>query len=41
METTALKANQIAAEVGYSDANYFYNTFKKYTGIYPSEYNPH
>ncbi len=39
LSATALKANQIAAEVGFSDANYFYNTFKKYTGCYPSEYN--
>ena len=37
--TTSMKANRIASEVGYSDANYFYSTFKKYTGVYPSEYN--
>jgi two-component system response regulator YesN len=35
---TALKANEIADEVGYNDPNYFYTVFKKYTGIYPSEY---
>ncbi len=39
LNTTGMKANQIAAEVGYTDANYFYNTFRKYTGVYPSEYN--
>lgn len=36
--TTNIKANKIALEVGYSDSNYFYNIFKKYTGMYPSEY---
>ncbi len=36
--STPEKANRIALEVGYSDSNYFYNTFKKYTGMYPSEY---
>jgi len=36
--STNIKANKIALEVGYSDSNYFYNIFKKYTGIYPSEY---
>lgn len=35
---TADKANKIAKKVGYGDANYFYITFKKYTGINPSEY---
>ena len=39
--TTGLKANQIAAEVGYTDANYFYSIFKKYTGVYPSDYISH
>ena len=28
----------ISAAVGYKDANYFYKTFKKYTGISPSEF---
>ncbi|GEM_PF-1146804 len=37
LETNS-KANKIAIEVGYSDSNYFYNIFKKYTGMYPSEY---
>ncbi len=36
--STNTKANKIALEVGYSDSNYFYNIFKKYTGMYPSEY---
>ncbi|MBI9101843.1 MAG: substrate-binding domain-containing protein [Spirochaetales bacterium] len=40
LRTSGMKANQIALEVGYTDPNYFYNTFKKYTGVYPSEYNP-
>ncbi len=38
LRSTNIKANKIAIEVGYSDSNYFYNIFKKYTGIYPSEY---
>lgn len=33
-----LKANEIAVKVGYANQNYFYNIFRKYTGIYPSEY---
>ncbi len=36
--STSSKANKIALEVGYSDSNYFYSIFKKYTGMYPSEY---
>ncbi|MCK5200386.1 MAG: helix-turn-helix domain-containing protein, partial [Spirochaetales bacterium] len=36
--STNIKANKIALEVGYSDSNYFYNIFKKYAGMYPSEY---
>ncbi|MBI9107882.1 MAG: substrate-binding domain-containing protein [Spirochaetales bacterium] len=39
IRSSGLKANQIALVVGYTDANYFYNTFKKYTGVYPSEYS--
>jgi ABC-type sugar transport system substrate-binding protein/AraC-like DNA-binding protein len=35
---TGEKANRVALEVGYSDPNYFYNAFRKYTGMYPSEY---
>lgn len=38
LKTTKMKASHIAKEVGYSDANYFYKVFKKYTGVYPSEY---
>ena len=34
---TALKANEVAARIGYSNANYFYTLFKKYKGYYPSE----
>jgi ABC-type sugar transport system substrate-binding protein/AraC-like DNA-binding protein len=34
---TALKANDIAARIGYSNVNYFYTLFKKYKGYYPSE----
>src|SRR5271157_3747584 len=34
---TALKANDIAARIGYSNVNYFYTLFKKYKGSYPSE----
>lgn len=36
--STSLKANEIATLVGYSSANYFYRVFKKYAGVYPSEY---
>jgi ABC-type sugar transport system substrate-binding protein/AraC-like DNA-binding protein len=38
MSSSSEKANKIAIQVGYSDPNYFYITFKKYTGLYPSEY---
>jgi two-component system response regulator YesN len=34
---TSLKANEIAARIGYSNVNYFYTLFKKYKGYYPSE----
>jgi two-component system response regulator YesN len=34
---TSLKANDIAARIGYSNVNYFYTLFKKYKGYYPSE----
>ncbi|WP_139903170.1 response regulator transcription factor [Clostridium thermarum] len=33
-----MKINDIAAKVGYSDGNYFTKTFKKETGLTPSEY---
>lgn len=34
---TSLKANEIAARIGYSNVNYFYTLFKKYKGYYPSQ----
>ena len=34
---TPLKANEVAARIGYSNVNYFYTLFKKYKGYYPSE----
>lgn len=33
-----MKASEVAAAVGYNDAHYFYETFKKNTGKTPSEY---
>ncbi|MGL1892426.1 MAG: substrate-binding domain-containing protein [Spirochaetaceae bacterium] len=33
-----VKANKVAIQVGYGDPNYFYITFKKFTGLFPSEY---
>jgi len=39
MRTSALKANQIARQVGYTDPNYFYDMFKRYTGLSPSEFH--
>lgn len=39
LESTNMKASHVAKKVGYSDANYFYKVFKKYAGVYPSEYN--
>jgi two-component system response regulator YesN len=35
---TAMKAKEISDRVGYADPNYFYRIFKKYEGVYPSEY---
>lgn len=32
------KVNEISAKVGYSDGNYFAKSFRKYTGLSPSEY---
>lgn len=32
------KVNEISAAVGYSDGNYFAKSFRKYTGLSPSEY---
>ncbi len=30
--------HEIARKVGYNSTNYFVNTFKKYTGYFPSQY---
>lgn len=38
LQTTTLKMAEIAERVGYSEIAYFSNTFKKMTGISPSEY---
>ncbi|WP_148411807.1 response regulator [Murimonas intestini] len=38
LENTAKKAYEIADEVGYSDPHYFSSTFKKMTGMTPTEY---
>ena len=35
---TCFKANEISERMGYTDSNYFYRIFKKYTGLYPTEY---
>jgi ABC-type sugar transport system substrate-binding protein/AraC-like DNA-binding protein len=37
LATRRVKAKDVALAVGYSDANYFYNVFKKITGRNPSE----
>ena len=36
---TKLGANDVAIKVGYRDPNYFYKVFKKYCGVYPSEFS--
>lgn len=36
--TSNLKANEISRLVGYSNINYFYTLFKKYTGVSSSDY---
>lgn len=38
LESTNLKAYEIAEEVGYNDPHYFGSTFKKCTGMTPTEY---
>ncbi len=38
LETTTLKAGEIATMVGYHDMNYFSLAFKKHTGISPTKY---
>lgn len=35
---TSLNANEIALKVGYTNTNYFYTCFKKFTGKYPTNY---
>ena len=35
---TTLKSSEIAASVGFSNPNYFSNTFKKTVGVYPTRY---
>ena len=35
---TSLNANEIALKVGYTNTNYFYTCFKKFTGKYPTDY---
>lgn len=38
LETTRMKNYEVAAAVGYNDPHYFGATFKKYTGMTPTEY---
>ena len=38
MDNTNYNINQIAAAVGYDNAQYFSRLFKKHTGMTPSEY---
>lgn len=38
LQTTEMKAKDVAEAVGYADGSYFYATFKKITGKSPSEY---
>lgn len=38
IENTSKKTYEVAAEVGYSDPHYFSSTFKKVTGMTPTEY---
>lgn len=35
---STLNANEIAIKVGYTNTNYFYTCFKKFTGKYPTDY---
>jgi two-component system response regulator YesN len=37
--TGKMKAKDVAEAVGYADGSYFYTTFKKITGISPSDYS--
>lgn len=36
--TTELSASRISKLIGYWDSNYFYKIFKKYTGVFPTEF---
>lgn len=38
LETTSIKAGEIAGMVGYRDINYFSLAFKKQTGVSPTKY---
>ena len=38
LEAGGIKNYEVAERVGYNDAQYFSNCFKKYTGVTPSEY---
>lgn len=38
LKNTNLSAKEIALSVGFSDHNYFYRIYKKYTGISPTEF---
>ncbi|THF75247.1 response regulator transcription factor [Cohnella fermenti] len=38
LQSSPLKAKEVAIKVGYSNPDYFYKIFKKITGSYPSEY---
>ena len=35
---TSLSAKKVAVRVGYTNSNYFYEVFKKFTGVYPTQY---
>jgi ABC-type sugar transport system substrate-binding protein/AraC-like DNA-binding protein len=37
LSTRKVKAKEVARAVGYTDPDYFYSVFKKFTGKYPSE----
>ncbi len=38
LRNTSKNTKDISADAGYKDVNYFYRTFKKFTGVSPSEY---
>jgi len=41
LEVTAMRVNEIAERLGFTDIAYFSNTFKKNCGLTPSEYRRH